>query len=302
VLIREYLMAVNQGSDAQGGIMINETAAGHLIRVNEKIKYLGMLQKALKILASPDALDSPGKVEEACKRLAQADPASLGLEEDFTELLEKTAADQHERAAARKSEFGRLLKECAADKGIDCRLITTDPMEFSVDRFTVLLNFEQNLATLLYAKLPVQELPAKPERIIAAVEKNLKTFEVGWPSERFFEALYKAYKIWLSERKAPMGERAPLAELLAFVALFFQSDRFRTDPKSANYRNYGRVRMAYDLSKLRRNGILSRKGRRLNLGTATGVSTQDKKGVLFVEDSPGQGQYYLSIWFSIVED
>ncbi|MFO8089682.1 MAG: hypothetical protein R6U13_07600, partial [Desulfatiglandaceae bacterium] len=47
--------------------------------------------------------------------------------------------------------------------------------------------------------------------------------------------------------------------------------------------------------------VLSRKGRRLNLGTATGVSTQDKKGVLFVEDSPGQGQYYLSIWFSNVE-
>ncbi len=281
--------------------MINELAAGLLSRVDDKSKELAILQKALKTLTSPDTLEFPRKVEEACRQLAQSDPGAVGLDMDFIELLETVEADQRERAKIRRSEFGRLLKEYAGNKGIVCGLITTDPMEFSVEPFTVVVNLEQNLAAILYARLPLEELPAKPERIIASVEKNLKTLEAGWSSERFFDALYKAYEMWLLDRKAPRGERAPVVDLLAFVALAFQSDKFRADPKTANYRAYGRVQMAYDLSKLRRNGLLHRNGRRLNLGTATGASAQDKKGVLYVEESPGQGQYYLSIWFSAVD-
>lgn len=281
--------------------MINELAADLLCRVNDKSKELAILQKALKTLTSPDTLESPRKVEEACRQIAQSDPKSVGLDMDFDQLLEAAEADQRERAGIRRSEFGRLLKECAGNKAMICRLITTDPMEFSVEPFTVVVTLEQNLASILYARQPLEEVPAKPERIIASVEKNLKTLEAGWASERFFDALYKAYEMCLFDRKAPKGERVPVVGLLAYVALSFQSDKFRADPRSANYRAYGRVQMTYDLSKLRRNGLLQRNGRRLNLGTATGASTQDKKGVLYVEESPGQGQYYLSIWFSAVD-
>ncbi len=281
--------------------MIEELATGLLSRVDEKVKELAALQKALKILASPDALESPRKVKEACRQLAQSDPKGVGLDADFTELLEAAEADQQERARARRSGFGRLLKECAGDKGIACRLVTTDPMEFAIEPFTVVADLEQNLASVLYARLPLEDLPAKPERIITAVQKNLKTLEAAWSSERFFDALHGAYEIRLFERKAPRGERVPLADLLPLVALSFQADKFRADPKTANYRAYGRVQMAYDLAKLRRRGLLHRNGRRLNLGTATGSSTRDKKGVLYVEDSPGQGQYYLTIWFSSVD-
>lgn len=281
--------------------MINELAARLLSRVDEKNKELAVLQKALKTLASPDSLESPRKVEEACRQLGVFDPGLVGLDMDFTELLQAAEEDQLERAANRRSEFGRSLKECAEEKSISCRLITTDPMEFSVEPFTVVADLEQNKAVVLYARLPVEELQAKPERIITAAEKNLKRLEAGWSSEEFFDALSKAYEMWLFDRKAPKGERAPIAGLLPFVALCFQNEKFRTDPKASNYRAYGRVHMAYDLSKLRRNGLLHRSDRRLNLGTATGSTTRDKKGVLYVEDRPGQGQYYLSIWFSTPE-
>jgi hypothetical protein len=278
--------------------MITELAKDLLSLVDTKMKDLAILQKALKTLASPNALESPQKVEEACKQLAQSDPEAAGLEVDFTELLESAAADQRHRANIRRVEFGRLLKQCAEEKGVEFRLITTDPMEFSIEPFTVVVDLEQNLASILYARLTLEELPAKPERIMTAVEKNFKVLESGWAPEQFFDALYKAYETCLFEKKASRGERAPLKDLLPFVALAFQTDKFRADPMAANYRAYGRSRMAYDLSKLRRSGLLQRNGKRLNLGAATGSSTRNKKDVLYVEESPGQGQYYFTIWFS----
>jgi len=278
--------------------MVNELARRLLAEVDKKSKEISKLHRALKKLASADTLESPRTVKEVCKLLEQSNPKDFGLKIDFAELLASTAADQLQRAKARKVEFGRMLKESAESQGLTCKMITTEPMEFSLPPFTVAVNLGQNLATINYARLALEELPARPDRITAALEKNLKMLETGWSSGQFFDALYDAYQMQLFEKKAHQGERVVLTDLLACVALSFQNDKFRFDPVAGNYRAYGRVRLAYDLARLRRNGLLQRKDLRLNLGTATGSSTRNKKGVLYVEESPGQGQYYLSIWFS----
>ncbi len=281
--------------------MIDEMAARLLSEVETKGREMSKLQKALKGLTSTSTLESPRKVEEACRLLRQSDPKSIGIDIDLTALLEATAADQRERANARKIEFGRLLKENAEKEGVVCKMMTSDPMAFSIPPFTVTVELNQNLATMQYARLALEDLPARPDRIMAARGKNLKKLEAGWSSEQFFDALHHAYEMQLFEKKGQKGERVVLTDLLARVALSFQTDKFRADPVAGNYRDYGRVRMAYDLSRLRRNGLLQRNGWRLHLGTATGSSTQDKKGVLYIEESPAQGQYYLSIWFSPVD-
>jgi len=278
--------------------MVNELARRLFDEVDKKSKEILKLHKALKKLASADTLESPSKVKEACKALEQTNPKSFGMDIDFTELLESATADQQQRASARKVKFGRMLNESAESQGLTCKMITTEPMEFSLPPFTVGVNLDQNLAQINYARLALEELQARPDQITAAHQKNLKRLETGWSSEQFFDALYDAYRMQLFEKKGRQGERVVLADLLACVALSFQSDKFLSDPVAGNYRAYGRVRMAYDLSKLRRNGLLERNGQRLNLGTATGSSTRNKKGVLYIEESPGQGQYYLSIWFS----
>jgi hypothetical protein len=266
--------------------------------VDKKSKEISKLHKALQKLASADMLESPRKVNEACKLLEQSTPKDFGLDIDFNELLASTAADQLQRANERKIKFGRMLIESAESEGLTCKMIATEPMEFSLPPFTVAANLDQNLAYINYARLTLEELPAKPDRLTAALKKNLKMLETGWSSEQFFDALYDAYRTQLFETKGRQGERVILTDLLARVALSFQSDQFRSDPVAGNYRAYGRVRMAYDLSRLRRNGLLLRNGRRLNLGTATGASTRNKKGVLYIEETSGRGQYYLSIWFS----
>jgi hypothetical protein len=278
--------------------MVNELARRLLAEVDKKSKEISKLHKALQKLASADMLESPRKVNEACKLLEQSTPKDFGLDIDFNELLASTAADQLQRANERKIKFGRMLIESAESEGLTCKMIATEPMEFSLPPFTVAANLDQNLAYINYARLTLEELPAKPDRLTAALKKNLKMLETGWSSEQFFDALYDAYRTQLFETKGRQGERVILTDLLARVALSFQSDKFRSDPVAGNYRAYGRVRMAYDLSRLRRNGLLLRNGRRLNLGTATGASTRNKKGVLYIEETPGRGQYYLSIWFS----
>jgi hypothetical protein len=268
------------------------------MEVDKKSKEISKLHNALKKLTSADTLDSPRKVEEACKVLEGSDPKRFGLDIDFSELLKSAAADQQQRAGRRKIEFGRLLRENAQSQGLECKMITSEPMEFSLPPFTVAVNLDENIAQMNYARLPLERLPARPDRITTACRKNLKLLEKGWPSEQFFDALHGAYQIRLFENGSRPGERLALTDLISHVALSFQSEKFRSDPVAGNYRPYGRVQMVYDLARLRRDGLLQRNGWRVNLGTATGASTRDKKGVLYIEENPGQGQYYLTIWFS----
>jgi len=278
--------------------MVTDLARRLFSEVDKKSKEISKLHNALKKLTSADTLESPRRVGEACKILEGTDPKTFGLEIDFTEILKSIAADQQQRANRRRVEFGRTLHENAEKEGLECKMITSEPMEFSLPPFTVTVNLDQNIAHLNYARLPLEEMPAKPERIIAGCGKNLTMLEKGWSSERFFDALHEAYQIRLFKEKTRLGERLPLTALIPYVALSFQGEKFLSDPVAGNYRPYGRVQMAYDLSRLRRTGLLQRNGWRVNLGAATGSSTRDKKGVLYIEDNPGQGQYYLTIWFS----
>jgi hypothetical protein len=280
--------------------MVNELAGRLFDEVDSKSKEMASLHKALKSLASPKTLESPRKVQDACRVLEQLDPRALGLDMDFAGLIEAAAADQQARLKARKIEFGRMLIESAEQGDAACRMIASDPMEFAIPPFTISVDLDQNIARIHYARLVLEDLPARPDRIMAALQKNLKVLEGGWSSDQFFDALHTAYQNALFEKLEHLGERVSLTELLPRLALSFQSDRFRSDPVAGHYRGYGRARLAYDLSRLRREKLVQRNGWRLNLGTATGSSTRDKKGVLYIEESPGQGQYYLSIWFTTV--
>lgn len=278
--------------------MVNELAGRLFDEVDSRSKDMARLHKALKSLTSPRTLESPRKVQDARRTLETSNPRAFGLDMDFTELIEAAAADQQARLKARKIEFGRMLIQSAEEGDMTCRMMTSDPMEFSIPPFTVSVDLDQNLARIHYARLGLQDLPARPDKILTALQKGLKVLEGGWSSEQFFDALHTAYENALFEKRGHSGERLALVDLLPHVALAFQNDRFRSDPVAGHYRDYGRVRLAYDLSRLRREGMVQRHGRRLNLGTATGSSTQDKKKVLYIEESPERGQYYLSVWFS----
>ena len=279
---------------------VTELATTLLDPVTEKLKGLTRVQKALKSLCSLNTLESPDKVDTAARVLEQFDPEAVGLDLDLSPLLGAVAEDQRERAGARRLAFGKELNEAAQRENMTCRLITGDPMEFSLPPFTVGVDLSRNQASLAYARLPVAEMPAKAPRIMAAIQKQLKAFEAGWSSERFFEALLEAYRTELFRIRKPAGERGEIVRLLPGLAFLFQGTRFLSEPLSGNYRSYGRFHLAWDLSALRQRGLLEQQGVRLNLGAATGSSTKNKKNVLYIEEGSGRGQYYLSLWFTPV--
>lgn len=271
-----------------------------LTEVEERIKGLTVLQKALKTLSSPDVWDTPRVIVGACRVLSEGNPVALGLGWDLSALLEDTRKDQRGRAAERRMAFGRALREQAEERGSLCTLLTSDPMEFSLPPFSLEVDLEENTALLRYARLPLETLQAGPAKILAACDRWRKALSGGWPPEGFFDALHWAYEVELLRTQGRKGDRVALVRCLPHVALESQAEKFRRDPCGAHYRDYGRAHLAWDLARLRTMGLLQKDGQRLNLGTATGASTSDKAGVLYLEEETGRGQYYLTLWFSPV--
>ncbi|MBI4703451.1 MAG: hypothetical protein HY744_20260 [Deltaproteobacteria bacterium] len=273
-------------------------AAAELAMVRRRAKELARIGRALGQIATVAGLDDGRKVRQARAVLAQssAEPAPAPLA--WGPVLAALDEEQEERLAQLRVAFGRQLTEAACAAGLACERVSAAPLEFALPPLTATVDLERARATLCYARLPLGEVPARPERILAAQQKHVKALQSGWAPETFFDALREAYAAVLKKEGRPEGERVVLVDLLAPLAFAAQSRKFWADPVAENFRPYGRARLAWDLACLRRSGLLQRVGWRLSLGVATGESTRRKQDVLYVEECAGHGQYYLSAWFA----
>ncbi len=270
--------------------------------VSRRVKGMSRLDKALSKLGREKLLATPAKVAQVVAELREvADLPDEIIGEDLRaglpDLVAAVEADQADRLAQRRVSFGIELTRAAGEADLQCRLVTADPMEYTLPPFTVGVDLESNRASLRYARLEVAEVAAEPSKILDEHRKQLEALESSWDAGVFFEALALAYRQRCRESQDPMGARAPLVDLLPRLALAFQKKPFRRDPTARNFRDYSRARFAYDLGRLRREGRLSHMELRLNLGPATGEATRNKGNVLYLEDGPDRGQYYLSAWF-----
>jgi len=270
--------------------------------VSRRVKGMSRLGKALGQLGREKVLAAPAKVARVLAELHKVrDLPDEILGEDLRaslpDLLVAVGADQAERLAQRRVSFGIDLTTAAGEADLQCRLVTADPMEYALPPFTLGVDLASNRASLRYARLEVAEVAAEPDRILAERAKRLEELEAGWDAEVFFETLLLVYRQRCREPKQPMGTRVALVELLPRLALAFQKKPFWRDPTARNFRDYSRARFAYDLGRLRREGKLCHLDLRLNLGPATGEATRRKGDVLYLEEGPDRGQYYLSAWF-----
>ncbi len=206
-------------------------------------------------------------------------------------------AFQKEQERQLPLQFGRDLKEAAEKADIAFRVETSEPPSFRLTPLTVEPNFKKGESELLYARLPVGKTSLDPADILAARQKYVTSLEGGASPEDFLEKLYLAYRKACAGAGKRPGERVDLAELLPDLALALQPKKFLANPTKDNYTPYGRVRLAYDLARLKREGLFEYQGKRLSLGTATIGTTRQKDKVLYLEGPGGKGQYYLSIAF-----
>ena len=111
-------------------------------------------------------------------------------------------------------------------------------------------------------------------------------------SKSFWQALKAAYDIVLLKDGKPAGERIDIVDVLVPMAWIWPH---AVQLKKAT--QFPRYLLAYQIQKLRQDGLIAHNGYRLDLGTATGGSTKNKANVLFIPMGPTEGQYYLTMCF-----
>ena len=245
------------------------------------------------------ALDHLGRLCEALDATRDIRWGLLGMSDDGDRWREALEAEiDQRRGAARVKAIGEL-KLAAKAEGVELQRLTDQPPAFVLSPLVVTFDFERGAALIEYAREVIAEAPLEAAAILTARREAMENIRAAAvPSIGFFDRLHAAYRVARVARGLPLGERVDLVELLAPLALMStDSDRWRQLDWSS-VEPYPRAMLSYQLSRLRRDRALERHGWRLELGTATGGSTRDKRNVLYVPTSPTEGQYYLSIRFS----
>lgn len=269
-----------------------ETLARQVDAVENAAKGAARLAKdLLRAIEGQDAV----KAAAALEKLEKSEVPALDVRAAL-EPIKRHLAEEDRRL---KFYFGKQLREAAAKAGLEAAPLTSDPPEFRIGHLTALVDLSRRRASIRYARLEIDTVPASPEAVVDAVRKAQAWLESGtFDPDRWFDQLFEAYRVRLQRVGEPFGTRVDIVDLLPEIAFARQPERFREDPRRENFQPYERVQMAYDLARLRRAGRLARQGHRLALGSATGGSTKQKARVLYLEDDRGSGQYYLSLWFT----
>ena len=181
--------------------------------------------------------------------------------------------------------------QAAFDKPNQLVILSDSPLVVYMHPLTLEVHFETGKAMLTYAHEVLQTVAAVPEEILAAHQQLVDTFRASRiDSQQFWQLLKLSYDMVLLKEAQPAGARIDIVELLPALAWIW--------PNAAVTKKTGtfpRYLLAYQLQKLRADGLLMSRGWRLDLGTATGGSTRNKANVLFIPMGHTEGQYYLSI-------
>jgi hypothetical protein len=264
-------------------------------RVKEHKKAMARLERSLRSLSG--RWSDPRGVGKELEALSQEEfdlPAEIV--QGVRELVDRGRDWLELEREDRRGRLARALKEGADGRGLTLALISREPLEIRLDPVGVAIDLEEARATLTFGREELAQCPADAEEILQARDKALVGLDrKGWTPEGFHGELRDA---WLLATRMGKGEGwIELGEALPLLALTIQSKRWRLDPTSKNFTDYGKAQFLYDLHRLRSAGALTVDGWRLSLGPATGDSTRDKRRVFWVEDGEGRGSYCLTLRF-----
>ncbi len=259
-------------------------------------KEIEKARKALDDLAEGTAFRNATSRKRA--RKAIQDCAGQGLPDLSGFLGQLDQAAKAYKQEQRLSFVDALLQE-AAKESLPTRKLGDQPPVYDLGGMACTLDFEKEEAELSYARESMARLPLDPVRILEAREERLEKLTESWPGkEAFFEATWSAYRGRLGREGSAPGERIHLVDLIPELTLEYAERKLWQGQKSEGLRTMTRLDLAFCLDRLAHEGGLQHGNLRLELGTATGGSTKDKKKVLFLEAGMGGGQYYLSLRFS----
>ena len=192
--------------------------------------------------------------------------------------------------------FGQELKKLCEPEGFPVR--GQYPL-LRIGIYTLKLNFEFGRAELYFG--PEIEtiktgLPLEP----AALTEFIKKYHHELKSDKFDPAgfgreLREAYRRKTGPAGKSSAEKMPLLEVFREMVLGRQKPQFLADPRRENFREYPRVRFAFELYRLRQADV---PGLGIHLFTATFDATADRQAALWVPDNEtGDGTYYSHLAF-----
>ncbi|MEW6368459.1 MAG: hypothetical protein AB1714_27845 [Acidobacteriota bacterium] len=263
--------------------------------LKKRLAPLARAAKALDAIAAEGALDDLAVLGKHEETVRDVDLSAFGMNDAKAALASQLAA-LHDRltAAARAEVLGELMRQGA---GLEIAQITEHPLTVLISPIETEIDLSGGRARILYAREVIDDdLKVEARAILEAREKAMARIrDQAVDSPVFFETAHRAYRAVLLARGFSPGERVDIVDLLAPLALFRQEvERWRgTDPVKA----FPRYLLAYQLHRMQRDGLLVKDGLRMELGTATGGSTRNKRDVIFIPASATEGQYYLSIRF-----
>ncbi len=190
------------------------------------------------------------------------------------------------------------LGTLAEERGLELQKVSEVPLTLFADPLTFEINFDHGDVRLLYGRELIDELPIDAATLLDARESAVAEIaEQAMESERFFDLLQAAYRTVLVAEGAAPGDRVDLVDVLMPLSMLRVDRKVwrRSGPDALE--PFPRHLLAFQLAKLRRDGVLERNGARLELGAATGGSTRDKRDVLYVPVGATDGQYYGSLKF-----
>ena len=249
--------------------------------------------KALDALVGARALEELGVLDGGLPALREADLGALGLGEQQGAVVRQLEAIHGRLVGQARMALLGGLRAAAESEGLGMALVGERPLVVALAPVEVEIDVGGGAAVVRYAREVVEECAAEAGAIVEARGAAMKKIrEAALPSEVFFERLVRAYRMVLAAQGEAPGERVDLVDLLAPLALLGAGSwRKKALGKIEEVPKY---MLAYQLQRLRREGMLARDGLRVELGVATGGSARDKRNVVYVP-AGGEGQYQLSL-------
>ena len=258
--------------------------------VNQVLTNAKGLVKSIEKIDNAKALERQDYLTDLLDSLKSNDLAMFGCGTDKAALTH--AVESRLRTLQLNARQNLMTGLHAAfDNPSHLRIISDSPLVIYMHPLTLEVHFETGKAVLTYAHEALQTVSAVPEEILNAHQMLVENFRAcRIDSQQFWQVLKLAYDMVLLKEAQPSGARIDIVQLLPALAWIWPNAA--VTKKNTGFPKY---LLAYQLQKLRSDGMLVNRGLRLDLGTATGGSTRNKANVLFIPMGHSEGQYYLSI-------
>lgn len=273
-------------------------------KVTEQQRLLSSASKLLKQVAAEveegaglqKVLDRSRELEQL-KSIAEQLGQLKQVPEELLRLAERRAAELSTRIEQGRRRFGAVLEAALRPLGLS---LAGQVPDLKCGLFTVEVDFDARRTRIWYG--PKHEKLRECRLDLGEIAKNIQQARENLGSKLkqapFLDRLFRAYR---RAADGKVGSPAPIVQVLAEMAPLVQSPRFRTDPRSENYKSYGRADFSYDLFRLRLSAseapMLLPPG--LRLVVATRAHTKRRDDFLWVPDDErsGSGTTYSHVQF-----